>query len=218
MIRVMICDDQDMIRIGLTAVLDSFPDIEVVGAAPDGFSALRELDALDPDVILMDIRMPGIDGVETTRRIKEQRSDGRPYVVVLTTFDDDQNIFAALRAGASGFLNKASGPEELAQAVRSVVAGGGALSASVAASLIDHVATTKPASADAEMLARFQALTVREHEIVRSVVSGDSNEEIAGQLFLSPYTVKTHVNRAMAKVGARDRAQLIAFAHRAGLA
>ncbi len=213
----MIVDDQEMIRIGLSAVLGSFDDLEVIAAVPDGFAALRALEELVPDVILMDIRMPGIDGVETTRRIRQERGAGHPHVVVLTTFDDDRNILAALRAGAGGFLNKAAGPEELAQAVRAVVRGGGALSASVAAALIDHVATGKAPEIDDEMRARFGALTPREHEVVVAALSGDSNDEIAGALFVSPFTVKTHVNRAMAKVGARDRAQLIAFAHRAGL-
>ncbi len=213
----MIVDDQEMIRIGLAAVLGSFQDLEVVAAVPDGFAALGALAESDPDVVLMDIRMPGIDGVETTRRIRQERGAGRPHIVVLTTFDDDQNVFAALRAGASGFLSKASGPEELASAVRAVVSGGGALSASVAASLIDHVATSRPLEVDDGMRSLFGSLTARELEVVEAALGGDSNDDIAAVLFVSPYTVKTHINRAMAKVGARDRAQLIAFAHRAGL-
>ncbi|HWS52051.1 MAG TPA: response regulator transcription factor [Microbacterium sp.] len=217
MIRVAIIDDQEMIRVGLTAVLDSFPDIDVVGAATDGLDALRVVDELVPDVVLMDIRMPGIDGVEATRRIRETHPAERMRILILTTYDNDQNVFAALRAGANGFLNKGLGPDELARGIREVHDGGGALSSAAASALIAHATTSPPVEIDGEMARRFDELTPREREIVEAIVAGARNEQIASALFLSPFTVKTHVNRAMAKVDARDRAQLVAFAFRAGI-
>ena len=217
MIRLMITDDQEMIRVGLRAVLGAFPDIEVVAEARDGLDALRQVELHDPEVVLMDIRMPGIDGVEATRRLREQYPADRLRIVVLTTFEHDENVFAALRAGANGFLNKAVGPEELVGSIREVMAGGGALSAAAAAVLIQHASGPAAPAPDAAMVARFDALTSREREIVIAIVGGRSNEEIASELFLSPFTVKTHANRAMTKVGARDRAQLVTLAIRAGI-
>ncbi|HWR86775.1 MAG TPA: response regulator transcription factor [Rhodoglobus sp.] len=217
MIRVLIVDDQEMIRVGLEAVLRSFADLTVVGSAADGFEALPLIDAETPDVVLMDIRMPGIDGVEATRRIRERHAATDVRILVLTTFEDDENVFAALRAGADGFLNKGVGPGELADGIRQVASGGGALSAGAASTLIRHATHHAPATVDATIAARFDALTAREREIAVAIMSGRSNQEIASELFVSPFTVKTHANRAMAKVGARDRAQLIALAHQAGL-
>ena len=217
MIRVVIIDDQEMIRVGLRAVLGSFDDIEVVGVAGDGLDALRVIDEQAPDVALMDIRMPGIDGVEATRRLRETYRPDQLRILVLTTYDSDKNVFAALRAGANGFLNKALGPDELARGIREVQDGGGALSAAAAGVLIAHAAVEPPAPVDEDMAARFALLTVREREVVGAIVGGARNEDIAGRLFLSPFTVKTHVNRAMSKVDARDRAQLVAFALRAGI-
>ena len=217
MIRVLIVDDQEMIRAGLLAVLNSFADIDVVGAVGDGFLALEAIEADRPDVVLMDIRMPGIDGVETTRRIRETHAPARVRILVLTTFEDDENVFAALRAGADGFLNKGVGPGELAEGIRQVASGGGALSAGAASTLIRHATHHAPPKIDPAMAARFDVLTAREREIVIAIMSGRSNQEIAAELHVSPFTVKTHANRSMSKVGARDRAQLIAFAHEAGL-
>jgi DNA-binding NarL/FixJ family response regulator len=217
MIRLMITDDQEMIRIGLRAVLGAFPDIDVVAEARDGFDVIAQVEAHKPDVVLMDIRMPGIDGVEATRRLREHHPAESLRIIVLTTFEHDENVFAALRAGANGFLNKAVGPDELVGSIREVMAGGGALSSAAAAMLIEHAAAPAPAAPDAAMVARFDALTGREREIVAAIVDGSSNEEIASRLFLSPFTVKTHANRAMMKVGARDRAQLVSFAVQAGI-
>lgn len=217
MIRVLIVDDQEMIRVGLRAVLGSFDDMEIVEDVADGLAAIARLPDLAVDVVLMDIRMPGIDGVEATRRIRATHDPDQLRIVVLTTFDQDENVLAALRAGANGFLNKGVGPAELAAGIREVVAGGGALSAAAAAALIGHIAQEKTTPIDRAMEDRFGALTPREREIVIAITTGGSNEEIAEQLFLSPFTVKTHANRAMAKVGARDRAQLVSFAYRAGL-
>ena len=217
MIRVAIIDDQEMIRVGLTAVLDSFDDIDVVGTASDGLDALRVVDELTPDVALMDIRMPGIDGVEATRRIREIHPAQRIRILILTTYDDDKNVFAALRAGANGFLNKALSPDELARGIREVHEGGGALSTGAAATLIAHASAEPPRQINEALAVRFAELTARELEIVQAIVNGERDEDVARRLFLSPFTVKTHVNRAMAKVDARDRAQLVAFAHQAGI-
>ena len=218
MIRLMIVDDQEMIRVGLRAVLGSFDDLDVVADASDGLDAVRKLESVEVDVVLMDIRMPGIDGVEATRRIRERVRSEDLRIVVLTTFEHDENVFAALRAGANGFLNKGVGPEELAESIREVVAGGGALSAAAAGVLIQHASAPAPATPDPAMIARFDSLTEREREVVIAITKGGSNEQIAAEFYLSPFTVKTHANRAMMKVGARDRAQLVAFAFRAGLA
>ncbi|GAA1662343.1 response regulator transcription factor [Kribbella alba] len=217
MTSVMIVDDQEMIRIGLRAILEAQEDIRVVAEAGDGLRAV-ELVARDPvDVVLMDIRMPGIDGVEATRRIREVWDGARVKIIVLTTFDQDANVLAALRAGANGFLSKGVGPAELADGIREVAGGGGALSAAAAAALIGHVAQEPGVVVDEALARTFDALTARERQIVVAVASGRSNEQIAADMYLSPFTVKTHANRAMTKVGARDRAQLVAYAYQAGL-
>ncbi|MFF2053548.1 response regulator [Leifsonia sp. NPDC058194] len=220
MIRILIVDDQEMIRAGLRAILDAQPDLEVVGDVGDGLRAQEILAADEPgvDVVLMDIRMPGIDGVEATRRIRERHDASSVKIIVLTTFEHDENVLAALRAGANGFLGKGVGPRELAAAIAEVAEGGGALSAAAAAAVIGRVADSTAPVADAAMAARFETLTPREREVVRAVATGLSNEEIAARTFVSPFTVKTHATRAMAKVGARDRAQLVAFAFLAGIA
>ncbi|NQX12572.1 response regulator transcription factor [Microbacteriaceae bacterium VKM Ac-2855] len=217
MVRVMIVDDQEMIREGLQAILARQDGIDVVGSAGDGLEALQSIGALDVDVVLMDIRMPGIDGVETTRRLREHYSARELRIVVLTTFDNDENVLTALRAGANGFLSKGVGPAALADGIREVAAGGGALSSAASAVLIGHVSAQAASPAvDTAMLDRFSVLTPREREIVAAIATGLDNATIAGELFVSPFTVKTHANRAMAKVGARDRAQLVSFAYRAG--
>lgn len=218
MIRVFIVDDQEMIRVGLRAILDAQPNITVVGEAGDGLEAVRLLGELDVDVVLMDIRMPGVDGVEATRRIRQSIPAECVRIIILTTFDHDETVFAALRAGANGFLSKGVGPAELAAGIEEVAAGGGALSATAAAALIDRVAEERQVDVDPALADLFSALTPKERDVVIAIATGQSNQQIAETMFVSPYTVKTHANRAMAKVGARDRAQLVAYAYRAGLA
>lgn len=216
-ISVMIVDDQVMIRAGLRAILESLPDIDVVADTADGLQAIEIAATLPIDVVLMDLRMPGIDGVETTRRLRLAHDVEHLRIVVLTTFDSDDNVLAALRAGANGFLSKGIGPGELAAGIREVAAGGGALSGAASALLIDRVVEHQAPVIDAALLDRFDALTPRERDVVIAVAGGLDNAAIAAEMFVSPYTVKTHANRAMMKLGARDRAQLVAFAYRAGL-
>lgn len=218
MIRVLIVDDQEMIRVGLRAILEAQPNITVAGEAGDGLEAVRLLGELDVDMVLMDIRMPGVDGVEATRRIRQNIPAERVRIIILTTFDHDETVFAALRAGANGFLSKGVGPAELAAGIEEVAAGGGALSATAAAALIDRVSEERQADVDPALADLFSALTPKERDVVIAIATGQSNQQIAEIMFVSPYTVKTHANRAMAKVGARDRAQLVAYAYRAGLA
>lgn len=219
MVRVMLVDDQEMIRLGLRTIIDAHPDLSVVAESPDGLHALRALESGDHevDVVLMDIRMPGVDGVETTRRIRRLHPPEQLRIIVLTTFDQDQNVLAALRAGADGFLSKGVGPAELTAGILDVAAGGGTLSAAAAAALIGHVATVAATPPEPDALRLLAALTTREHEVLQAVVQGLDNQQIAEQLFVSPFTVKTHVNRAMTKVGARDRAQLVSLAVRGGI-
>ncbi len=217
MIRVVLVDDQEMIRLGLRTILAAQAGMQVVGEAADGLAALQLLEQVDADVVLMDIRMPGIDGVEATRRLRRTHGPEALKIVVLTTFDQDENVLAALRAGANGFLSKGIGPAELVAGISEVAAGGGALSATAAAALIGHVAGEQVAPADPEMVTRFAALTPRERDVVVAIVSGLDNAHIAQQMFLSPFTVKTHANRAMMKVHAKDRAQLVSYAVRAGI-
>ncbi|MFB2580023.1 response regulator [Herbiconiux sp. P15] len=213
----MIVDDQVMIRAGLRAILDSQTDIEVVADTGDGIEAVRIAAETSLDVVLMDIRMPGIDGVEATRRLRAGHTAEQLRIVVLTTFESDENVIAALRAGANGFLGKAVGPTELAEAIRDVSLGGGALSAAATAALIGHVVEERRPEIDVGLVDRFSSLTPREHDVVIAIATGLDNTQIAAQMFVSPFTVKTHANRAMMKLGARDRAQLVTFAYRAGL-
>lgn len=215
-IRVILVDDQDMIRLGLRAILDRADGITVVGEAADGLAAVDVAATTPADVVMMDIRMPGIDGVEATRRIRSAMP-AEPKIVMLTTFDQDDLVFQALRAGANGYLSKAAGPAELIAAIADVAAGGGALSPHAAAAVIGQAAATPATQVDPEMRRRFDALTDRERDIVTLVCRGHDLDRIAQDLFLSPLTVKTHVNRAMTKVNARDRAQLVAFAFQGGL-
>lgn len=217
MIAVMLVDDQEMIRVGLTTIVDANEGMEVVAQAADGYAALSLLEDTPVDVVLMDLRMPGIDGVETTRRIRATTPAEQTRILVLTTFDQDENVVAALRAGANGFLSKGVSPAELAAAITEVAAGGGALSAKAAAALIDHVAAGSQTPPDPVAAARFDLLTEREREIVEAAVGGLDNAEIATRLVISRYTVKTHLNRAMTKVDAHDRAQLVTLAYRAGI-
>ncbi|MGO2658137.1 response regulator [Mycetocola reblochoni] len=217
MTRVMIVDDQEMIRAGLRVILEAHARIEVVADAADGRAALRTLEGTAVDVVLMDLNMPGMDGVETTRRIRSAHGEGTPRVLVLTTFDQDENVLAALRAGADGFLGKGAGPAELTEGVLAVAEGGHALSPNAVGALVGTVAQTPVSSPDPETERLFEQLTRRELEIVRLIVRGMDNAEIGREVFISPYTAKTHANRAMMKVGARDRAHLVSLAVQAGL-
>ncbi len=213
-IRVVIADDQALVRAGFRALLDAEDDITVVGEAVDGEQAVRLAVKHQPDVVLMDIRMPGVDGLTATRRIA---SDGRladVKVVVLTTFDLDEYVFEAIRIGANGFLVKDTEPAELLRAVRSVVAGDALLSPGVTRRLIEEFALRAKEPAAVPDLG---GLTEREREVVGLVAEGLTNDEIASRLIMSAKTAKTHVSRAMIKLGARDRAQLVVFAYEAGL-
>jgi DNA-binding NarL/FixJ family response regulator len=214
MIRVLLADDQALVRAGFRALLDAQEGISVVGEAKDGAEAVRLADSLAPDVVLMDIRMPGVDGLEATKRITERPRLAATKVVILTTFDLDEYVFEAIRVGASGFLVKDTEPVELVQAVRVVARGDALLSPGVTRRLIAEFAgqLRRPApSGD------LDTLTDREREVVTLVAAGLSNGEIADRLVVSPATAKTHVSRAMAKVGARDRAQLVVLAYETGL-
>jgi DNA-binding NarL/FixJ family response regulator len=214
MIRVLLADDQALVRAGFRALLDAEEDIEVVGEASDGAAAARLAASTRPDVILMDIRMPQVDGLEATRRIVADPSLGAVRIIILTTFDLDEYVFDALRAGASGFLVKDTEPVELLRGVRAVAEGDALLSPGVTRRLIAEFAGRARAPVAPRQLA---ALTDREREVMALVGAGLSNEEIAGRLFVSPATAKTHVSRSMVKLGARDRAQLVVFAYEAGL-
>lgn len=217
MITVVLVDDQEVIRVGLRAILSDHTDIEVVGEVGDGLSAVRIVADLSPDVVLMDLRMPGIDGVEATRRIRTRHPAQVVRILVLTTFDQDENVLAALRAGADGFLSKGASPAELVDGILRVARGEHALSGSAVNAVVAHVSVTPGISVDAEAARLVAELTAREQEIVEYLVRGLTNREIADVLFLSPFTVKTHVNHAMVKLGVRDRAQLVTVAVRAGI-
>ena len=217
MTNILIVDDQDDMRAGIRSMLLLDPTFVTVGDLSDGLQVPSFLRDNDVDVVLMDIRMPGIDGVEATRRIRKDHSSESLRVIVLTTFDQDEIVLAALRAGANGFLSKTVSPSELVAGIAEVVAGGGALSAVATAALIGHMTDNPPTAVDKDLLHRFDALTPRELDVIMLVASGMDNHEIAAQLSVSPFTVKTHAVRAMTKVGARDRAQLVTFTFRAGL-
>ncbi|HLL68206.1 MAG TPA: response regulator transcription factor [Micromonosporaceae bacterium] len=218
MIRVLLADDQVLVRAGFRALLDSADDITVVGEAATGGQAIALTHELRPDVVLMDIRMPHVDGVTATRRITDDPRLPGVRVVVLTTFADEENVFAALRSGASGFLVKDIEPDELRHGIRVVARGDALLSPAITRAVIARsIRTGSPETRPRPELPELALLTAREREVVRIVAAGLSNEDIAAQLVVSPLTAKTHVSRAMAKVGARDRAQLVVFAYRAGL-
>jgi DNA-binding NarL/FixJ family response regulator len=212
---VVVVDDQDLVRVGLRALIEAEDGLTFAGEAADGLAAVQTVRELQPDVVLMDIRMPGIDGLEATRRITADPQLASTKIIVLTTFEVDQYVFDALRHGASGFLLKDTKPAELLQAIRTVYDGGALLSPSVTRKLISNFVeqparTVKPHP-------QLDTLTEREREILGLVGEGLSNDEIAERLFISPATARTHVGRAMTKLGARDRAQLVVFAYQSGL-
>ena len=214
MISVLIADDQALVRAGFRALLDSQPDIAVVGEAADGAEAVALALELRPDVVLMDIRMPGVDGLAATKRLTDDERLGDVKVVILTTFELDEYVFEAIRAGANGFLVKDTEPAELLRAVRAVVAGDALLSPGVTRRLIAEFANR---AKDPVGIPELAGLTDREREVVALVAEGLTNDEIATRLIMSSATSKTHVSRAMIKLGARDRAQLVVFAYETGL-
>jgi DNA-binding NarL/FixJ family response regulator len=214
MIKVLLADDQALVRAGFKALLDAQDDIEVVGEAGDGDEAFLRAGELLPDVVLMDIRMPGVDGLEATRRIASDDRLSGVRVVILTTFGLDEYVFEAIRSGASGFLVKDTEPEELLQAVRVVAGGDALLSPNITRRLIEEFAAH---AKEPQPTGALQELTDREREVMALVAAGLSNDEIAKRLFVSPATAKTHVSRAMVKLGARDRAQLVVMAYESGL-
>jgi DNA-binding NarL/FixJ family response regulator len=214
MIRVLLADDQALIRSGIRALLDAEDDIEVVAEAADGKQAVALAAQHRPDIALVDIQMPAVDGIEATRQIVTDERLAEVRVVILTNFGLDEYIFRALRAGAAGFLLKDTQPAELLQALRIVMQGDSLLSPAVTRRLISEFVARPP---DAVAAAGMERLTNREREVVAMVAHGLSNDEIAAAMVLSPTTAKTHVSRAMVKLGARDRAQLVVFAYQAGL-
>lgn len=212
--RVVIVDDQAMVRQGFGALLDAQPDVSVVGSADDGADAVELVRRTSPDVVLMDIRMPRLNGLDATREVLAMAGDVHPRVIILTTFDADEYVFSALRAGASGFLLKDATAEDLISAVRVVASGEALLSPSVTRKLIeDYAARPAPRRRSAVL----NALTQRELDVMGQVATGDSNAEIAERLFLSEQTVKTHVSRILSKLGLRDRTQVVVAAYESGL-
>ncbi|ASY35339.1 MULTISPECIES: response regulator transcription factor [unclassified Streptomyces] len=218
-IRVLLADDQALLRSAFRVLVDSEDDMEVIGEASDGAEAVRLAASHLPDVVLMDIRMPGTDGLAATRHISADPALAAVHVVMLTTFEVDEYVVQSLRAGAAGFLGKGAEPSELLGAIRTAAAGDALLSPAATRSLITRFLAQAPGAGPAAGVdsARLAALTGREREVLVQVAAGLSNDEIAARLEVSPLTVKTHVNRAMAKVGARDRAQLVVIAYETGL-
>jgi DNA-binding NarL/FixJ family response regulator len=215
-IRVLLADDQTLIRRGFRVLVDSAPDLEVVGEAANGREAVELARSCRADVILMDIRMPELDGLAATREIMADDGLAGVRVLILTTFEVDEYVFEALRAGASGFLGKSVEPAELIDAIRTVASGDALLSPKAVKGLIDRF-LAQPELDQAAAPAVLAALTEREREVVGLVATGLSNDEIAERLVVAPMTAKTHVNRAMMKLGARDRAQLVVIAYQSGL-
>jgi DNA-binding NarL/FixJ family response regulator len=211
-IRVLLVDDQALVRSGFRLILETQPDIEVVGEAADGRHAVIQARTLRPDVVLMDVRMPELDGIEATARIVRDGLDAK--VLVLTTFDADEHVYRALRAGASGFLLKDVRPEQLADAIRTTAAGEALLAPAITRRLIEELVSGPPPGGTPDELA---ALTDRELEVLTLVARGRSNAEIATELFIGDATVKTHVNRILSKLDLRDRVQAVVFAYECGL-
>jgi DNA-binding NarL/FixJ family response regulator len=215
LIKVLIVDDQALVRSGFKVLLDAEEDITVVGEAATGAAAVERARAARPDVVLMDIRMPGMDGIKATGQIAGTRGLELCRVLILTTYDTDEYVFEALQAGASGFLLKDAGPAELLHAIRVIAAGEALLAPRITRRLISQFTAERVATQVAED--RLAVLTQREREVLALVGEGLSNDGIGAELFLSPATARTHVSRAMAKLGARDRAQLVVIAYQTGL-
>jgi DNA-binding NarL/FixJ family response regulator len=214
-VRIIVADDHQVVRTGFAALLDTQPDFTVIGTACDGAEAVRLGRELGPDVVLMDVRMPGMDGIEATRQLAG-RGPGGPRILILTTFDLDQYVYDALRAGASGFLLKDVTAERLFDAVRVIAAGDALLSPGVTRRLISEFTRLKP-PADGPPAAALAGLTPRETQVLRLVAAGLSNPEIAAQLVVTEETVKTHVSRMLSKLGLRDRTQAVVMAYETGL-
>ena len=218
-LRVLIADDQALVRAGFRMILEAQPGIEVVAEVPDGEAAIRAARRHRPDVILMDVRMPGLDGLETTRRLLGAESGADhgppPRIIILTTFDLDEYVYAALHAGASGFLLKDVTPENLVGAVRTVAVGDALLAPAITRRLVERFARPQPGGVTAT--AELAALTARESEVLGLVARGMSNAEIAAELFVTEATVKTHVAAILSKLGLRNRAQVVVFAYESGL-
>jgi DNA-binding NarL/FixJ family response regulator len=213
-LRVLIVDDQALVRAGFRMILEAEPDLEVAGEARDGEEALTQAAACHPDVVLMDVRMPGVDGISATRALLAESAAGAPKVIMLTTFDMDEYVYEALQAGASGFLLKDTPPEELVEGIRAVVSGRELLSPSITRRMIAVYLEHRPAGPPAPALT---ALTPREREILSLLARGLANAEIADALVVSETTVKTHVGRVLMKLGLRDRVQAVIFAYENGV-
>jgi DNA-binding NarL/FixJ family response regulator len=216
MTRVVIADDQALVRAGFSVIVDSAPDLEVVGEASDGAQAVELVQSTVPDVVLMDIRMPELDGLEATRRITSDPATAEVRILILTTFDLDEYVYEALRSGASGFLLKDTLPDELLTAIRVIAAGEALIAPKVTRRLIEEFAKRPEPTAAAT--APVEGLTERETEVLALVAKGLSNAEIATELIMSPATAKTHVSRLLTKLGARDRTQLVMIAYETGVA
>jgi DNA-binding NarL/FixJ family response regulator len=216
-VRVLLADDQPLIRAGFRMLLEDLPDIAVIGEAADGAEAVRLTRQLRPDVVLMDVRMPGTDGIEATQRIVAESPESR--VLVLTTYDLDEYAFTALRYGASGFLLKDARPADLADAIRAVASGDAVIAPGVTRRLLDNVAALLPdlRGSEAQAAPALDQLTSRERQVLIHVAEGLSNSEVAAAMFLSEATIKSHLGRVLAKLGLRDRVQAVIFAYQAGL-
>jgi DNA-binding NarL/FixJ family response regulator len=215
-VRVVLADDQRLIRAGFRVLIDFAADLEVVGEATTGLEAVELARSARPDLVLMDIRMPELDGLEATRQITADESLAAVRILILTTFEIDEYVLQSLRAGASGFLGKGVDPDELLEAIR-IVARGDALLSPVATKKLISRFLAQPEGAGSDVPPKLEILTEREREVLTLVAAGLSNDDIAERLFVSPLTAKTHVNRAMTKLGARDRAQLVVIAYQSGL-